>query len=303
MRRNEARFGRCSLAPGPWPHLGLIGVDGWWSRPGRHGAEKPLRHVKHASPGVRVDRGPSTFPSSNDCWPEFDLSRPEGRLPTTEALLQAIWTAPGAASAPDRSRLLRTTHPLGDLPHTMEPFSRFALTSLPPPAGPSRLPRPRTSRSTQVAPPPRHAKLPCFESRCARSIRTYRMVCDPGRAAAAGVNKSGGGAFDSHLPQNKEWPISPPACHRRKHRPCTSPKPADGTIAAAAPACIRCACRRARNNAGRVICRSAASEMRPASAGGPRRRLSPRPCCACVAGQPRRRLAPPSGGAAQLEPR
>jgi 6-pyruvoyltetrahydropterin/6-carboxytetrahydropterin synthase len=49
-----------------------------------------LSEVKHA---IRAEvTAQLDFRYLNETWPEFDLSRPEGRLPTTEALCQAIWT-------------------------------------------------------------------------------------------------------------------------------------------------------------------------------------------------------------------
>jgi 6-pyruvoyltetrahydropterin/6-carboxytetrahydropterin synthase len=48
-----------------------------------------LSDVKHA---IREQvTAQLDFRSLNEAWPEFDLSRPEGILPTTEALVLAIW--------------------------------------------------------------------------------------------------------------------------------------------------------------------------------------------------------------------
>lgn len=85
---NASRFGRCSLAPGHGHNYELIvamagPLDG-------DGMVLNLSDVKHAIRREVTD--PLDFRFLNDCWPEFDLSRPEGCLPTTEALLQAIWT-------------------------------------------------------------------------------------------------------------------------------------------------------------------------------------------------------------------
>jgi 6-pyruvoyltetrahydropterin/6-carboxytetrahydropterin synthase len=52
-----------------------------------------LSEVKHAIRAEVTDQ--LNFRFLNDAWPEFDLARPEGRLPTTEALCQAIWTRLG----------------------------------------------------------------------------------------------------------------------------------------------------------------------------------------------------------------
>jgi len=86
--QNEARFGACSLAPGHGHNYELIvamggGLDA-------DGMVLNLSEVKHAirsQVSAQLD-----FRCLNEVWPEFDVSRPEGRLPTTEALGQAIWT-------------------------------------------------------------------------------------------------------------------------------------------------------------------------------------------------------------------
>ena len=55
-----------------------------------HGMVLNLSDVKHA---IREQvTAQLDFRSLNEAWPEFDLSRPEGVLPTTEALVHAIWT-------------------------------------------------------------------------------------------------------------------------------------------------------------------------------------------------------------------
>ncbi len=83
---NARRFGRCSLAPGHGHNYELTvamggPLDG-------DGMVLNLSDVKHAIRREVTD--PLDFRFLNDVWPEFDLSRPEGRLPTTEALLLAI---------------------------------------------------------------------------------------------------------------------------------------------------------------------------------------------------------------------
>jgi len=84
---NQARFGACSLAPGHGHNYELIvamggGLDA-------NGMVLNLSEVKHA---IREQvTAQLDFRSLNEAWPEFDLTRPEGRLPTTEALVQAIW--------------------------------------------------------------------------------------------------------------------------------------------------------------------------------------------------------------------
>ena len=84
--RNRELFGPCSLAPGHGHNYELIvamggGLDA-------DGMVLNLSDVKHAI--RREVTEPLSFRCLNDTWPEFDLSLPEGRLPTTEALLLAI---------------------------------------------------------------------------------------------------------------------------------------------------------------------------------------------------------------------
>jgi 6-pyruvoyltetrahydropterin/6-carboxytetrahydropterin synthase len=86
--QNQARFGPCSLAPGHGHNYTLIvamggALDG-------DGMVLNLSEVKHAIRAEVTDQ--LDFRFLNEAWPEFDLGRTEGRLPTTEALCQAIWT-------------------------------------------------------------------------------------------------------------------------------------------------------------------------------------------------------------------
>jgi len=84
---NAARFGACSLEPGHGHNYELIvamggGLDA-------DGMVLNLSEVKHA---IREQvTAQLDFSCLNQAWPEFDLSRPEGMLPTTEALALAIW--------------------------------------------------------------------------------------------------------------------------------------------------------------------------------------------------------------------
>jgi len=83
---NARRFGPCSLAPGHGHNYELIvamggPLDG-------DGMVLNLSDVKHAI--RREVTAPLDFRFLNDVWPDFDLTRPEGRLPTTEALVLAI---------------------------------------------------------------------------------------------------------------------------------------------------------------------------------------------------------------------
>ena len=84
---NASRFGPCSLAPGHGHNYELIvamggGLDA-------DGMVLNLSDVKHAI--RREVTGQLDFRCLNDAWPDFDLERPDGRLPTTEALVLAIW--------------------------------------------------------------------------------------------------------------------------------------------------------------------------------------------------------------------
>ena len=84
---NQQRFGPCSLSPGHGHNYELIvamggGLDA-------DGMVLNLSEVKHA---IREQvTAPLDFRYLNEAWPEFDLARAEGMLPTTEALALAIW--------------------------------------------------------------------------------------------------------------------------------------------------------------------------------------------------------------------
>jgi 6-pyruvoyltetrahydropterin/6-carboxytetrahydropterin synthase len=84
---NASRFGLCSLSPGHGHNYELVvAMAGPLDR---DGMVLNLSDVKQAI--RREVTAPLDFRSLNEVWPEFDLSRPEGRLPTTETLAQAIW--------------------------------------------------------------------------------------------------------------------------------------------------------------------------------------------------------------------
>ncbi|KEF40912.1 MAG: 6-pyruvoyl tetrahydropterin synthase [Cyanobium sp. CACIAM 14] len=83
---NARRFGPCSIAPGHGHNYELIVAMG--GPLDADGMVLNLSDVKHAIRREVTD--PLDFRCLNGVWPEFDLSRPEGRLPTTEALLLAI---------------------------------------------------------------------------------------------------------------------------------------------------------------------------------------------------------------------
>jgi 6-pyruvoyltetrahydropterin/6-carboxytetrahydropterin synthase len=84
---NRARFGPCGLAPGHGHNYELIVAMG--GPLDADGMVLNLSEVKHAIRGEVT--GQLDFRFLNDAWPEFDLSRPQGMLPTTEALCLAIW--------------------------------------------------------------------------------------------------------------------------------------------------------------------------------------------------------------------
>jgi 6-pyruvoyltetrahydropterin/6-carboxytetrahydropterin synthase len=84
--QNHQRFGACSLAPGHGHNYVLIVAMGGGLNVS--GMVLNLSDVKHAIRREVTD--PLNFRFLNEVWPEFDLARPEGQLPTTEALVLAI---------------------------------------------------------------------------------------------------------------------------------------------------------------------------------------------------------------------
>jgi 6-pyruvoyltetrahydropterin/6-carboxytetrahydropterin synthase len=85
-QQNRRRFGACSLAPGHGHNYELIvAMAGPLDA---DGMVLNLSEVKHAI--RREVTEPLGFRFLNEAWPEFDLMRPEGRLPTTEALALVI---------------------------------------------------------------------------------------------------------------------------------------------------------------------------------------------------------------------
>ncbi len=85
---NLARFGPCTLAPGHGHNYELIVAMG--GPLDDDGMVLNLSEVKHAIRAEVTDQ--LNFRFLNEAWPEFDLGRPEGCLPTTEAVCRAIWT-------------------------------------------------------------------------------------------------------------------------------------------------------------------------------------------------------------------
>jgi len=85
---NQARFGPCSLAPGHGHNYELIvAMGGVLDADGMVLNLSDVKHAIRSQVTAQLD-----FRCLNEVWPEFDVSRPDGCLPTTEALGQAIWT-------------------------------------------------------------------------------------------------------------------------------------------------------------------------------------------------------------------
>ena len=85
---NRTRFGPCALQPGHGHNYELVvAMAGPLDA---DGMVLNLSEVKHAIRREVIE--PLNFRCLNGVWPEFDLRRPEGCLPTTEALALAILT-------------------------------------------------------------------------------------------------------------------------------------------------------------------------------------------------------------------
>ncbi len=85
---NEQRFGPCTLAPGHGHNYELtVAMGGALDADGMVLNLSDVKHAIRSEVTAQLD-----FRFLNEVWPEFDLSRPEGCLPTTEALVRAIWT-------------------------------------------------------------------------------------------------------------------------------------------------------------------------------------------------------------------
>ncbi len=84
---NSSLFGKCALAPGHGHNYELIvSMAGELDE---DGMVLNLSEVKHAIKEQVTDH--LDFRFLNEVWPEFDISRDEGCLPTTEALVKCIW--------------------------------------------------------------------------------------------------------------------------------------------------------------------------------------------------------------------
>jgi len=249
----------------------------------------------HAYPGDEPWTAPRPSAPQRTAGPNL-ISAGRGRLPHTEAL------PPG-----DLQRLGRrichcrvcasTNNPPSGRParqhHGSLPLVRHSLRCRPP-AGPSELSRRGTSRSTASAPRPdaNLATTTCSMSRCAaRSIRATAWYCDLPCCQQL-VNKSGGGALRSHLPQQGCGPFAAcvPTAENIALHIADLLTAAD---AAGGPACI-VRLQESPNNAAEVFARSAASgdaahcRWEPFAA-----RRAHGPWLRLVFGQPRRPTAVP----------
>ena len=84
---NRARFGPCSIAPGHGHNYELIvAMAGPLDADGMVLNLSEVKHAIRSEVTAQLD-----FRFLNQTWPDFDLTRPQGCLPTTEALGLAIW--------------------------------------------------------------------------------------------------------------------------------------------------------------------------------------------------------------------
>jgi len=84
---NSAYFGACALAPGHGHNYELIvSMAGDLDR---DGMVLNLSEVKRSISNEVTDQ--LDFRFLNDAWPEFDINKADGCLPTTEALVRIIW--------------------------------------------------------------------------------------------------------------------------------------------------------------------------------------------------------------------
>ncbi len=84
---NHKFFGECSLSPGHGHNYELIvSMEGELDQDGMVLNLSEVKHCIKKEVTSQLD-----FKSLNEAWPEFDLTKKEGCLPTTEALVIAIW--------------------------------------------------------------------------------------------------------------------------------------------------------------------------------------------------------------------
>ena len=85
---NSKYFGACAIAPGHGHNYELI--ISMTGKLNTDGMVLNLSEVKHAI--KEKVTGQLDFRFLNQVWPEFDISKSEGCLPTTEALAKVIWS-------------------------------------------------------------------------------------------------------------------------------------------------------------------------------------------------------------------
>tara|TARA_Y100001968_G_scaffold316681_1_gene344829 strand:+ start:3825 stop:4748 length:924 start_codon:yes stop_codon:yes gene_type:complete len=85
--KNSLYFGPCSISPGHGHNYELI--VSMAGKLNEYGMVLNLSNVKHAIKKEITSQ--LDFQFLNNVWPEFDISKPEGCLPTTESLVRIIW--------------------------------------------------------------------------------------------------------------------------------------------------------------------------------------------------------------------
>ncbi len=87
-QENKTRFGPCSISPGHGHNYQLI-----VSMSGKLDSDGMVMNLSEVKKAIRNEvTNQLDFRFLNETWPEFDLSKPEACLPTTEALARVIWT-------------------------------------------------------------------------------------------------------------------------------------------------------------------------------------------------------------------
>ena len=85
---NSALFGACSIAPGHGHNYELI-----VSMAGDLNSDGMVLNLSDVKQAIRNEvTSQLDFRFLNEAWDEFNLSKPEGCLPTTEALAKVIWS-------------------------------------------------------------------------------------------------------------------------------------------------------------------------------------------------------------------
>jgi len=116
---NRTRFGSCSIAPGHGHNYELIvAMAGPLDADGMVLNLSEVKHAIRSEVTAQLD-----FRFLNETWPDFDLTRPQGCLPTTEALGLAIWRRLAPQLPLVGLRLFETSNLWADvLANSMEAF-------------------------------------------------------------------------------------------------------------------------------------------------------------------------------------